>query len=215
MSGKSKSIAGLDPETTLVVQGINRSLPKSNSGKLFKKVVITDVDKLGPILKKINDETKIKSLVLDDFHYIFGNEFAKSAKTKGYDKYNDYFVDYHTLFNGLVKLREDLFIHVLWHSEPVYSGNKIVKYEPKFIGAATKKYYNPLGLADIITYAKPEFDGDGKAEYGLYTKNFQDEDGIEYQARSLEEMFEETRIPNDLGLVEKKYHNYYKTEEKV
>lgn len=212
MSGKSWGISNLDPESTFIIQGLDRGLPMKGSAKMYngeKKniFVINSIDKLKTLVEKINNKPEIKTLVLDDLHYIFGNEFAKSAKQKGYEKYTDYFVDYHTLFNELKKLRSDLFIHVLWHCEPVFSGNKIIKYEPKFIGNAVKKYFNPLGLADVVTFSKVEFE-DGVAKYGYYTQNFMDDNEIEYPARSPKEMFKELRIENDLKLVEDSYRNY-------
>lgn len=219
MAGKTSSIDQLDTETSVIIQALPRSLPKAANGKEFKKLIATSINEKGDksslmnILKALDADKRFKTIVLDDFHYIFGDEFAKTLKQKGFDKYNDYFVDYHSLFNSLIKLREDLFIHVMWHCDPLMSGNKIIKYEPKFIGSATKKYYPPLGLADIVLFAKPEFDN-GEAEYGFYTKNFQDDNGIEYPARSVKGMFKDSRIENNLRLVEETYREYYKTEDK-
>jgi len=213
-SGKSSGIRNLDPSTTVIIQGVDRGLPIHKGSAKYNKdaknlFVIKKVADLKLLLSMINEKRpEIKTIVVDDMHYIFGSEFGKSAKTKGYDKYTDYFVDYYTLFNELKGMRKDLFIHMLWHVEPVLSGNKIIKYEPKFIGSAIKKYYNPLGLADVITFSKSIFDDEGKPTYGYFTQSFIDDNDIEYIARSYEGMFKTNRVDNDLKLIEEAYINY-------
>ena len=210
MAGKSSSIRNLNPDTTRIIQGLRRDVPKSSSGKLFTKGVVNSVKQLSDVVKKISEKNpEVKTIVLDDFHYIFGGGFARNIKAKGFGKYDDFFLDYYTLFETLINLREDLFVHILWHVEPIKSGDKIIKYEPIYVGSAIKKYNNPLGMGNLVLFAKSEYNEEGNPDFFFHTQSYQDENGIEYPARSMEGMFEENRIPNDLALVEEKYKNYY------
>lgn len=213
-SGKSTGIKNLSPETTVIIQGLKRGIPIKGGTKLYNSekknlFTVSDIKTFKSLITSINSKLpNVKTIVIDDMHYIFGSEFAKSAKVKGYDKYMDYFVDYYELFNALKGLRDDLFIHVLWHITPVYSGQKLIRYEPKFIGTATKKYYDPLGLADIITYAQPVFNDEGEPEYGYYVNRMLGVNDEELLARSPLGMFEENRVDNDLQLIETSYYNF-------
>lgn len=65
-------------------------------------------------------------------------------------------------------------------------------------------YITIEGLMDIILYADCEKGADGKMKYFYITNN----DGV-FPARSPIGMFEEERIPNDLGLVADSIDKFY------
>jgi len=208
MSGKSTSIINLNPDTTFVVVGVNREVPLSADGRAFKQTYVETPDALLKMIEKIDKTDAIKTLVLDDIHFVFAREYTDQAKVKGFDKYTDYFVSYAKFFDRLPKMRDNLFIHILWHVTPIVSGNKIIGYEPKFIGNATNKYNPPLGLASLVLFAKPMFNDDGYRDYKFLTKSYQDENGIEYPARTKDRNMFPDLIDNDLEYVEKTYREF-------
>lgn len=208
MSGKSTSIITLNPDNTFVIVGVNREVPLSIDGRPFKQAYVETTTELQRVLEKVNKADAIKTLVLDDIHFVFAREYTSQARQKGFDKYTDYFVNYSSLFDSLPKMRDDLFIHVLWHVTPIVSGNKIIGYEPKFIGNATNKYNPPLGLATLVLFAKPMFNDDGFRDYKFLTKSYMDENGTEYPARTKDRNMFPDVIDNDLEYVERTYREF-------
>jgi len=214
MSGKSTSIINLNPETTFLIVGVNREAPLSSSGKPFKQMYVETSTDLMKLLDKVEKTESIKTLVLDDIHFVYAREYTLQAKQKGFDKFTDYFINYSNFFDKLPKMRSDLFVHILWHVNPIISAGKIIGYEPKFIGNATNKHNPPLGLATLVLFAKPMFNEDGFRDYKFLTKCYQDENGIEYQARTKDKNMFPDVIENDLEYVEQTYRNFSKDVEK-
>ena len=91
-SGKSTSIENLNPKETFIVQSVNKPLPfkgfKNNYTLRTKdnpegnRYVTDETSKIIKLLKSLNEDSKIKQIVLDDVQYTIINSFMKDIKEK-------------------------------------------------------------------------------------------------------------------------------------
>ena len=91
-TGKSTSIKGLDPKTTVIINTLKKRLPFKGSGSLynkenknlFQKETYTEIVSL---LTSISDKCpQVKNVVLDDLIYVMRKEYFSRAKETGYGK---------------------------------------------------------------------------------------------------------------------------------
>lgn len=88
-SGKSTSIKGLDPKTTVVFNVLKKRLPFKGSQTLYnteKKNLfnIDDYSQINSYLTGIDKNAEyIKNIVIDDGTYIMRKEYFKTAKQTG------------------------------------------------------------------------------------------------------------------------------------
>lgn len=88
-TGKSTSIKGLDPKSTVVFNVLKKKLPFKGSSKLYntenKNLFNIDTyDKINVYLDNINTKAAyVKNIVIDDGTYIMRKEYFKAAKTTG------------------------------------------------------------------------------------------------------------------------------------
>ena len=122
-TGKSRGILNLDPETTAILQPNSKDLPFKGGRKKYnvesKNVFkVNSFNNVGMLLKKINEGTKFKTVIVEDITHLFSKRVMKDAAIKGYDKWNEMAVD---AFNGLLeyedRLREDLYVILHGHVE--------------------------------------------------------------------------------------------------
>lgn len=106
------------------------------------------------------------------------------------------------------KLRQDLNIFVLLHSEDIQSDKTITGYKVSTVGNLVDNQYNPLEVVPMVLYSSVVYDEKGKATYGFYTHRFK-EGTVEIPAKTPDGMFAEDFIPNDLAIVVKAMNEYY------
>lgn len=213
-TGKSTSIKGLNPEETIILNVLGKTLPFKGSKSSYnaEKKNLFAIDNWQTIceyLKSISSKvTTCKNIIIDDAIYAMRMEFFDRAKEKGFDKYNELADHFRKIIATCNSLREDLNVFMFLHSETVESDGSIMKYKASSVGKLLDKMYNPLESVAITLYSEPQFDDKGNATYGFYTHKKR-VNGVEIPAKSPDGMFEEDFIPNDLGLVVKAINEYY------
>lgn len=212
-SGKSRSVKGLDPAKTVVLNVLNKPLPFKGSMKLYNKenknnFETSNYQDVIDMLRNISDKGKhVENVIIDDSTYIMRKEFFNRAKEKGYDKFTDLADHFRSIIETCETLRNDLNVFIILHSEPVTTDGTIIGYKVATIGNLLDKQYSPEQTVTIVLFSAVKFDEDG-AHYGFYT-NATMENGIKIPAKSPEGMFDDLFIDNDLGYVVQKMNEYY------
>lgn len=203
-TGKSTSIRNLNPKKTFLLQILDKPLPfrgakkkyvsktKENAGNKYQ------TDDWGQILKVIdvvNKDNGIKTLIIDDFHYIMSNEFMRRVEEKGWDKFNDIASHVWKIINHASACRPDLDIFFMAHSQNDETG----KAKCKTIGRMLDEKVCLEGMFTIVLNAKVVDD-----KYLFQTKT--DYTSI---AKTPMDMFADKYIDNDLQMVISTIDKYY------
>lgn len=213
-TGKSTSIKGLDSKETVVINVLGKRLPFKGSNSLynkenknlFQRETYTDIISL---IQNISDKaTNVKNIILDDFIYVMRKEYFSRAKENGYGKYTELAQHFQQIISTCEKLRDDLTVFMILHSEDVQSDKVTTGYKVSTVGNLVDNCYNPLEVVPMVLYSSVKYDDKGNIEYGFYTHRCK-EGVVEIPAKTPDEMFEEDFIPNDLGYVVKKMNEYY------
>ena len=213
-TGKSTSIKGLDPKETVVINVLGKRLPFKGSNalynkenkNLFQRESYTDIISL---VQNISDKaTNVKNIILDDFIYVMRKEYFSRARETGYNKYTELAQHFQQIISTCEKLREDLNVFMILHSEDVQSDKVTTGYKVATVGNLVDNCYNPLEVVPMVLYSSVKYDDKGNTQYGFYTHRCK-EGVVEIPAKTPDEMFDEDFIPNDLGYVVKKMNEYY------
>ena len=213
-TGKSTSIKGLDSKETVVINVLGKRLPFKGSNSLynkenknlFQRETYTDIISL---IQNISDKaTNVKNIILDDFIYVMRKEYFSRAKETGYGKYTELAQHFQQIISTCEKLRDDLTVFMILHSEDVQSDKVTTGYKVSTVGNLVDNCYNPLEVVPMVLYSSVKYDDKGNIEYGFYTHRCK-EGVVEIPAKTPDEMFDEDFIPNDLGYVVKKMNEYY------
>lgn len=213
-SGKSSAIKTLNPESTYIINVLNKVLPFKGSKSLYNKDKknLSSVDNHLAIvntLKAISEKAPhIKNIIIDDAIYIMRKEFFDRASEKGYDKYTELAVHFKNIIETCQKLRDDLNVFLLLHTEDVKNGDFISTQKVSTIGSLLDRQYNPIENVSILLFAQPKFDDKGNPIYGFYTNKVLI-NGVEINSKTPESMFDELFIPNDFQLVVNKIEEYF------
>ena len=213
-TGKSTSIKGLDSKETVVINVLGKRLPFKGSNalynkenkNLFQRESYTDIISL---VQNISDKaTNVKNIILDDFIYVMRKEYFSRARETGYNKYTELAQHFQQIISTCEKLREDLNVFMILHSEDVQSDKTTTGYKVSTVGNLVDNCYNPLEVVPMVLYSSVKYDDKGNTQYGFYTHRCK-EGVVEIPAKTPDEMFDEDFIPNDLGYVVKKMNEYY------
>lgn len=208
-SGKTTSIRNLDHTSTFIISVINKALPfpgwkkkytdfvKHEDGTRTGNRYISDDAMIIPKVMEwvSNKMPHIKTIIIDDAQYLMANEFMRRAKEKGYEKFTDIGMKFWGLVNDAQNLRDDLNIYIIMH-EDEDSQTRIKK--AKTIGRMLDDKITLEGMFTIVLFSVVE---DGKYFFNTQSDGFN-------LAKSPMGMFEETKITNDLLLVEEAINKY-------
>jgi len=200
-TGKSTSLRNLDPDSTFIINVLNKPLPFRSYKNLYntdkKNLLETDdYRKIIPYLKAINERGKnIKNIIIDDFSFLMNNEFMHRCREKGYDKFTDMGSNVFNIMDICQNFRDDLYCYLLCHTEKDHA-NMI---KPKTVGKMTSDY---VGLAERATIVLHTQIIDRR--YAFLTQN----DGM-HVAKTPMGMFDEPYIDNDLQEIRKTIDAYY------
>ena len=213
-TGKSTSIKGLDPKETVVINVLGKRLPFKGSNalynkenkNLFQRESYTDIISL---IQNISDKaTNVKNIILDDVIYVMRKEYFSRARETGYNKYVELAQHFQQIISTCEKLREDLNVFMILHSEDVQSDKVTTGYKVSTVGNLVDNCYNPLEVVPMVLYSSVKYDDKGNTQYGFYTHRCK-EGVVEIPAKTPDEMFDEDFVPNDLGYIVKKMNEYY------
>lgn len=203
-TGKSTSIETLDPKETFLIQAVNKPLPfrgfKKKYPLLTKKlpgnrVIANNIELISRAFQRCELDTKIKTIIVDDFQYVLSDEYMRKATEKGFDKFTIMAQNYYSILKIAQNMREDLNIIFLSHSETKDDGTTKVKT----IGKLLDDKITIEGLFTIVLNTKVE---DGSYYFETQNNGFN-------TSKSPKGMFEEFKIPNDLKYVVDKVNEYY------
>lgn len=205
-TGKSTSMANLDCKETFVINVINKPMPFRGSQKKYIPIknwndkegnlyASDDYEQIMNCIKMVNQtRPEIKTLIIDDFQYVMGNEFMRRCLERGYDKFSEIGSHAWMIMTLLKNLRGDLDCFVLSHSEP----NELGKMKIKTIG---KMLDDKISLEGMVTTLLQTEVQDGK--YSFVTQG-----DARHIAKSPMGMLDRT-IPNDLSIVKARMNAYF------
>ena len=220
-TGKTASIRNLDPKETFVIHADEKPLGLPGSSTNYK-TVYKDNGKLDlqksnyfetadpvmilELLKAISAQAPhIKNIVLDTLTSVMTNEYMTRLKERGFDKYGDFAKDTYDIIKLVRKLRDDLTIVIMAHSEDNYDVDGELKSSFKVIGGKlVKEKLVPESFFHMVLYTEVTMK-DGSPEYYFLTQN-----NGKNTCRSPLGLFSDYRIPNDLKEVIEKYKEYEK-----
>jgi hypothetical protein len=213
-SGKSRSIKGLPPEETFVVAAGIQDLPFKHADRLYKPVTKKNskgnylrTDKMSEAAKALkwvnNERPDIKYMVIDDNQYFAMFTYVERAyEREYYQKFVDIGVGMVEFVKLLKGFRDDLTIFFLQHIESGTSAMGNEQIQAKTLGKFIKEKITYEGLFQPVLLADKEQDGT-KVKHFFWTSL------AGSTVKAPEEMFDEQKIPNDLGYVAKAIREYY------
>lgn len=229
-SGKSTSMAqmpelgiiGLDPKETFIINVKGKDLPFRGWKKKYVSVkplsegpptegnylASTDPEAITRVINFIGkSRPDIKNVVLDDGQYVMAQEFMDNALKTGYEKFNKLAKHMYDIINAGIMLPSDKNFILLTHSD---EENGVLKI--KTIGRLLDDKINLAGLFTYVLYTTTKMTPNG-VEYKFATNRAQDDRFMQLPAKTPIGVFGDLYIPNDLGLVLQKIHEYEHAED--
>lgn len=213
-SGKSTSIEMLNPKETFIINVSGKSLSfkawkknytewsKENpNGNIFKS---SDHKSIEACMKYVSEKRpEIKNLVIDDYQYMSAFEFFDRSDEKGFEKFTQIGSALAKISRLPMKLRDDLMVFFLTHTEEGTDIEGRKRYKAKTIGKLIDDKLTLEGLFTIVLFCKAKKDKEGKINYVFETQNSGDN-----TCKTPKDMFDTPTIPNDLSLVRQSILDY-------
>ena len=187
-TGKSTSLRNFKSEDVAVVNVSGKPLPFRGGIKPYNS------DNYAKIMAAIS-KTDRKSIVIDDATYLMVNEFMRTAKQIGYQKYTDMAVSFNQLIEFAASLPDDKIVYFMGHSDQADDGREHFKT----IGKMLDNYVTVEGRFTIVLKTVVQ---DGK--YMFATQN-NGQDTV----KSPMGMFDAALIDNDLKAVDDAIREYW------
>jgi hypothetical protein len=187
-TGKSTSLRNFKNEEVAVVNVSGKPLPFRGDIKPYNS------DNYAKIMSAIS-KTDRKSIVIDDATYLMVNEFMRTAKQIGYQKYTDMAVSFNQLIEFSATLPDDKIVYFMGHSDQADDGREHFKT----IGKMLDNYVTVEGRFTIVLKTVVQ---DGK--YMFSTQN-NGQDTV----KSPMGMFDSALIENDLKAVDDAIREYW------
>lgn len=193
-TGKSTSLRNFKPEEVAVINVSGKPLPFRGNLKTKNTFITTDYGKIDAAMQK----TDRKSIVVDDATYLMTDEFMRTAKNTGYQKFTDMALNFYTLIKRAAELPPDKIVYFMGHIATDDNGNERFKT----IGKLLDEKVTLEGLFTIVLKTVVQ---DGK--YYFSTQNSGHD-----TVKSPFGMFEEPLIENDLKAVDAAIRAYYELD---
>jgi len=192
-TGKSTSLRNFEPDEVCIINVSGKPLPFR---KKFQTNNTDDYVKITLNLPKIQKP----SIIIDDATYLMVNEFMRTAKTPGYQKYTDMAFHFNNLIDAAADLPDDKIVYFLGHSDLRDDGTEHFKT----IGKMLDNYVTLEGKFTIVMKTIVQ---DGN--YFFSTRN-NGQDTVKTPMG----LFDQDLIPNDLKAVDDAIRNYYDIQRK-
>lgn len=187
-TGKSTSLRNFADDEVAVINVSGKPLPFRN------KLTTYDTDSYTKISSALN-KIERKSIVIDDATYLMVNEFMRTAKVTGYQKYTDMAVNFNSLVAQASQLASDKIVYFLGHSDLKDDGTEHFKT----IGKMLDNYVTVEGKFTIVLKTVVQ---DGKYYFSTHNSG---QDTV----KSPLGMFEDNYVDNDLKAVDTIIREYY------
>src|SRR6185295_1388591 len=126
-SGKSTALRNLDPQSTFIINVLDKPLPF----RAFKKnyhLYTKDRAHVVRCIEMVNKERPdITTLVIDDWQYILAYEFMRRVSEKGFDKFSELANHGWSTINACLGTRPTLTNFILAHSDVDSTGRSKCK----------------------------------------------------------------------------------------
>lgn len=187
-TGKSTSLRNFNPEDVCIVNVSGKPLPFRNKHKTF------NTDDYVSVMAAIQ-KAPAKSIVIDDATYLMTDEYMRTAKVSGYQKFMDLAWNFFTLVKTASALPDDKIVYFMGHSEMDNNGNEKFKTIGKMLD-------EKITLEGMFTIVLKTVVADGR--YMFSTRN-NGQDTVKTPMG----IFDEPLIDNDLAAVDKAIREYY------
>jgi hypothetical protein len=187
-TGKSTSLRNFKHEEVAVINVSGKPLPFRGNIKPYNS------DNYQKIMSAIS-QTERKSIVIDDSTYLMVNEFMRTAKQTGYQKYTDMAVSFNQLIEFAASLPDDKVVYFMGHSDQSDDGREHFKT----IGKMLDNYVTVEGRFTIVLKTVVQ---DGR--YMFSTQN-NGQDTV----KSPMGLFDSALIDNDLKAVDRAIREYW------
>lgn len=187
-TGKSTSLRNFKNEEVAVVNVSGKPLPFRGDIKPYNS------DNYQKIMAAIS-QTERKSIVIDDATYLMVNEFMRTAKQTGFQKYTDMACAFNQLIEFSASLPDDKIVYFMGHSDQTDDGREHFKT----IGKMLDNYVTVEGRFTIVLKTVVQ---DGR--YMFSTQN-NGQDTV----KSPLGLFDQSLIDNDLKYVDEKIREYW------
>lgn len=187
-TGKSTSLRNFTNDEIAVINVSRKPLP-------FKSKLTTyDTDNYAKISSALG-KIERKSIVIDDATYLMVNEFMRTAKVTGYQKYTDMAFNFNSLVAQASQLANDKIVYFLGHSDLKDDGTEHFKT----VGKMLDNYVTIEGKFTIVLKTVVQ---DGKYYFSTHNSG---QDTV----KSPLGMFENNYVDNDLKAVDTIIREYY------
>ena len=187
-TGKSTSLRNFTNDEVAVINVSGKPLP------FRSKLTTYDTDNYAKISSALG-KIERKSIVIDDATYLMVNEFMRTAKVTGYQKYTDMAVNFNSLVAQASQLASDKIVYFLGHSDLKDDGTEHFKT----IGKMLDNYVTVEGKFTIVLKTVVQ---DGKYYFSTHNSG---QDTV----KSPLGMFEDNYVDNDLKAVDTIIREYY------
>lgn len=187
-TGKSTSLRNFKEDELAVINVSGKPLPFRTKLKTY------NTDNYQKIMNAMK-QTERKSIVIDDATYLMVNEFMRTAKQTGYQKYTDMACSFNNLIDFAATLPDDVIVYFMGHSDQADDGREHFKT----IGKMLDNYVTLEGKFTIVLKTVVQ---DGK--YMFSTQN-NGQDTV----KSPMGLFNENLIDNDLKFVDNAIREYW------
>jgi ABC-type phosphate transport system ATPase subunit len=139
-TGKSTSIRSLNPKETFIINVARKELPFRGAEKLYNTesknyMEVDDIPQITALLGTINEKAPhIKNIIMDDAIYAMSFLMMKKANEVGFSKFVTLAKDVTNMLTTARKLRNNLKIFYVTHSETIEDDGHIVGQKIKTIG---------------------------------------------------------------------------------
>lgn len=189
-SGKSTSLRNFKAGEVSVINVSKKPLPFRNNGLVI--VNTNDYQRITSLLLK----SQRKSIVIDDATYLLVDEFMRTAKAAGFQKFTDMALNFYQLVQLVIdKLPPEKIVYFLGHVDRDANGNERFKT----IGKLLDEKVTLEGLFTIVLKTEVH---DRRYTFATQTNGMD-------TVKSPMGMFEHLQIDNDLQFVDKKIRDYY------
>lgn len=187
-TGKSTSLRNFTNDEVAVINVSGKPLP------FRSKLTTYDTDNYAKISSALG-KIERKSIVIDDATYLMVNEFMRTAKVTGYQKYTDMAFNFNSLVAQASQLASDKIVYFLGHSDLKDDGTEHFKT----VGKMLDNYVTVEGKFTIVLKTVVQ---DGKYYFATHNSG---QDTV----KSPLGMFESNYVDNDLKAVDAIIREYY------
>ncbi len=192
-SGKSASLRNFKPDEIGLINVNGKPLPFKND---LKSINTDNYAKIEKALQK----AEVKTLVIDDSQYLMANEFMRTAKVTGFQKFTDIGLNFWNLIKAVSALPDDKIVYFLQHYETTDAGRQKIKTIGKLLD-------EKITLEGMFTIVLKTSVHDGQYRFSTQNNGFD-------TVKTPIGMFDSEEIDNDLKAVDVAIRNYYKIGEK-